>query len=192
MQNPQPLHRFLTPALLTEVLQAMGYRVAEGHGPDGEPVLTSATSGLAFEVRFFNPLTPGRKGAPAGHAGEDKAEIASPGANAPHAAGWADAAFRAAFRVEGELPLGLVNAWNATHRFARLDITGEWLLLDMDVIALGGVLADNLRAHIEIWDRLIAELISYLRAELPKLAPRAEPVTEPKAPAARPDAFDAA
>lgn len=186
--DPQTLHRYLTPDVLTGVLQAAGYRVAAGQAPDGAPVLASATGGLSFEVRFFNPLTPGRKGAPAGRGADDKAEVTSPGADASHTVGWADAAFRAAFRVEGELPLSLVNAWNATHRFARLNLMKEWLLLDMDVVALGGVLADNLRAQVEIWDRLVQELIAYLRAELPKLAPKAEPAAMDTSAEPSPDA----
>lgn len=167
-KDPQTLHRFLTAALLCDALRSAGYRVTETKGADGAPVLVSATSGMSFEVRLLNPLTHGRKGTPAGAASED----------AIPADAYADAAFRAAFRIQGELPLALVNHWNVTHRFARLHIAGEWLLMEMDVIVLGGVLADNLRAHLEIWDRLIPELIAYLREELPKLArpaPQAEP-----------------
>lgn len=170
------LHTFLTPDALRDALQSAGYRVTLAAGGEtagaGTPILTSATNGLPFEVRLFNPL-PGQ-------------------ANA-----FADAAFRAAFRVQGELPLGLVNQWNVTHRFARLNLAGDtgaanaWLLLDMDVIALGGVAPGNLRAQVEIWDRLIPELIAYLRAELPKLAKDA-PTAEPAEPAEPVKVADAA
>ena len=206
MNDAKTLHRALSPEILTEVLQSAGYRVhqvAPGGGPQvspegapfvTSPVLVSATGGLPFEIHLFNPLTPGRKGAASGRptiGGErgGESELTPPGA------AWADAGFRAAFRVEGELPLALVNAWNVTHRFARLSLAGgmgasggtgasnAWLLLDMDVIALGGVLADNLRAHLDVWDRLIPELVAWLRNELPKLA-KAAPIAEPVAPAA--------
>lgn len=178
-------HRYLTPAILTDVLQSAGYRVAETKGPDGMTILASATGGLGFEVRFFNPLTPARKGAPAG--ADDR--TASGDELPPDVIRFADASLRTAFRVEGDLPLALVNAWNVTHRFARLNLAGApgapnaWLFLEMDVIALGGVLADNLRAQVEIWDRLVQELIAWLRQELPKLA-KAAPVAEPAGPAA--------
>lgn len=164
-KDAQTLHRFLTPDLLRDVLQAAGYRVGEVRGTQGSPILTSATGGLAFEISLFNPLPPVRN----------------------EGAAWADATFRAAFRVQGELPLTLVNAWNTTHRFARLTLLGDkgapnaWLMLDMDVLALGGVQVDNLRAQLEIWDRLVQELIAYLRAELPRLA-RPAPQAEPAAP----------
>jgi hypothetical protein len=164
------IHRFLTVDLLRDTLQAAGYRVNDGKGPDGAPVLTSATAGLGFEIRLFNPLP-----------GQDAAAVP---------ARFADATFRTAFEVKGELPLALVNAWNLTHRFAKLQLAavtpgeaGGWLLFDMDLVVLGGVHADSLRTHVEIWDRLVQELIAYLRAELPKLA-KAAPVAEPVASAA--------
>ncbi|PKU24900.1 YbjN domain-containing protein [Telmatospirillum siberiense] len=162
------LHRFLTPALLRETLQAAGYRVGEAKGADGVPVLSSATNGLGFELRLFNPLPDEDDGTP------------------PGVARFADATFRTAFQVRGELPLALVNGWNATHRFARLQLAGGsgapdgWLIFDMDVVGLGGVTSGNLRAHVEIWDRLLQELLAWLRAELPKLA-KAAPVAEPAA-----------
>lgn len=201
-RNTPDLHQFLTLDLMRDVLQASGYRVAQGAGPDGSPVLASATGGLGFEVRFANPMTP----APTGE-GES-------------ASAWADASFRTAFTVQGELPLTLVNRWNVTHRFARLLLAevpaalpasnvsqassapgtpsvppasnapgtpSVWLVLEMDVVALGGVQTGNLRAQTEIWDRLVQELIAYLRAELPKLA-KSAPIAEPAAREADPAA----
>ena len=184
-RNTPDLHQFLTLDLMRDVLQASGYRVAQGTGPDGSPVLASATGGLGFEVRFANPMTPAGQAA---SAGESEATAA-----------WADASFRTAFTVQGELPLSLVNRWNVTHRFARLLLAevpaasnapqasnapgtpSVWLVLEMDVVALGGVQTGNLRAQTEIWDRLVQELIAYLRAELPKLA-KSAPIAEPAAP----------
>lgn len=159
------LHRFLTVDLLRDILQSAGYRVAEAQTPDGAPILTSATNGLGFELRPMNPLP------------------ADAGATPLGAARFADATFRTAFKVQGELPLSLVNAWNASHRFCRLQLLGgdsPWLVFDMDIVALGGIHPDNLRAQIEIWDRLVVQLIVTLRQELPKLAKDA-PVAEPQA-----------
>jgi hypothetical protein len=39
----------------------------------------------------------------------------------------------------------------------------NFLVLDMDVVMFGGVTASHLRAQIEIWDRLIQELVPFLR-----------------------------
>lgn len=152
------LHTFLTPAMVREVLQTAGYRVEEVAASDGSPVLRSATAGLGFEVMFANPL-PVQAGAGT-------------------SSGWADATFQAAFQVQGELPLSLVNHWNVSRRFGRLNLLQDLLLLDMDILALGGVTSANLRAQAEIWDRLVSQLIAYLREELPKLAPRAEPAAQ--------------
>jgi hypothetical protein len=162
------LHTFLTADMLRETLQAAGYRVTETQGPDKAPVLISATNGLPFEVRLLNPLPK------------------EAGAGTPAGGIFADAAFRAAFRVQGELPLALVNTWNVTHRFARLilagipDATDHLLILEMDLVVLGGAAPANLRAHVDIWDRLVTELVGWLRAELPRLA-KAAPVAEPQA-----------
>lgn len=157
------LHTYLTPVLLREALQSAGYRVEEGKDRDGGPTLRSATAGLGFEVRFANPL-PTEAGA------------------------FADAAFQAAFQVQGELPLTLVNQWNVSRRFARLDLLQNLLLLDMDVTALGGITVAHLQAQAEIWDRLVNQLIAYLKDELPRIAPRAEPTPEQTEPAPEPDA----
>ncbi|WP_426435370.1 YbjN domain-containing protein [Bradyrhizobium genosp. P] len=83
---------------------------------------------------------------------------------------FADVAFAATLQVQGELPLDLVNRWNATRRFARLQLSHPFLVFSLDVSVAGGVAPDNLRAQIEIWDRLVQDLITYLREELPKLA----------------------
>ena len=150
------LRAALAPAAMRDVLQSAGYRVEDLKSRDGGPVLRSATGGLAFEVLFANPL-PDQAGA------------------------FADATFQAAFQVQGELPLSLVNHWNVSRRFGRLNLVQNLLLLDMDVVALGGVSDGNLRAWCEIWDRLVNQLIAYLRDELPKIAPRAEPAVDESA-----------
>jgi hypothetical protein len=138
---------------LREILQQAGYRVETVTDPVAIiPYLRSATGGLAFDIRPGNRL-----------AGEDR--------------GFADVAFTAVLQVQGELPLDLVNRWNATRRFARLQLSQTFLVFCMDVSVAGGVTPGHLRAHIEIWDRLVQELIAYLRDELQKLSvsPAASP-----------------
>ncbi|SEH32923.1 YbjN domain-containing protein [Magnetospirillum fulvum] len=167
------IHLHLTPALLREALQGAGYRVEEAKDIDGAPLLRSATGGLAFTMMFFNPRP-------------DQADDTPPGA-----ARFADATFQAVFQVEGDLPLPLVNQWNATRRFARLHLLPGLLMLNMDIIALGGVTSDHLRAQAGIWDQLVQHLIAFLREELPKLA-KASPVVEPVPEQQAPSASDAA
>jgi hypothetical protein len=135
----------LTLADLREVLQLAGYRVETMTDPvaNGE-YLRSATGGLAFDVRPGNRLADGE-------------------------GSFIDVALVAVLQVQGELPLDLVNRWNASRRFARLQLSPPFLVLTLDVSVAGGVARDHLRAQIEIWDHLVQQLIAYLRAELPKL-----------------------
>lgn len=147
--------------MLRDILQQAGYRVETVVDPVAAvPYLRSATGGLAFEIRPGNRL-----------AGEDK--------------GFADVAFTAVLQVQGDLPLAPVNRWNATRRFARLQLSQPFLVFCMDVTVAGGVTQNHLRAHIEIWDRLAQELIAYLREELRQLG-TANPAGAAAAPAPTP------
>lgn len=128
---------------LSEILRQAGYRVEAATDPVANvPYLRSATSGLAYDVRPGNRLVGAEEGR------------------------FADFAFIAVLQVAGELPRDIVNGWNVARRFSRLQLSGSFLALCMDVTVVGGVTRDHLRAHIEIWDRLAQELIVYLREGL--------------------------
>lgn len=147
----------LTLESLRETFQSAGYRVEAVTDPVGNiDYLRSATSGLAFDIRPGN-----------GFAGEEQS--------------FADVTLVAPLQVQGELPLDVVNRWNASRRFARLQLSQPFLVFCLDICVAGGVTLENLRAQIEIWDRLVQELIGYLRDELSKLAVanRAVPVAQP-------------
>lgn len=129
---------------LAGILRQAGYRVETVTDPaSGVAHLRSATGGVMFDVRPGNRI---------GNAGD-----------------FVDAAFVAAVQVQGGLPLELVNRWNATRRFARLQLSETFLVLAQDISVIGGVAPDHLRGQIEIWDHLVQQLVSYLREELPKL-----------------------
>ncbi len=131
---------------LRDVLQQAGYRVETVTDPVANiAYLRSATAGLTFDIRPGNRV---------------------PG----NSENFADAALIAVLQVQGELPLDLVNRWNATRRFARLQLSAPFLVLSLDVSVAGGVAPNHLRAQIEIWDQLVQQFINYLREELPKLA----------------------
>lgn len=135
----------LTPDSLRELMRQAGYRAAIVKGPDEAPLLCSATSGLPFEARFLNP---------------------APG----EAKGYADVMLTAGLQVQGDLPLDLVNRWNSTKRFARIYIGQSHLILAMDIVMLGGVSREHLVAQIELWDRLLQELVPYLRSAASEVA----------------------
>jgi hypothetical protein len=110
------------------------------------PYLRSATSGLAFDIRPGNRMI------------DDTASFA-------------DVVFTAVLQVQGELPLEIVNRWNAERRFARLQLSAPFLVFCMDVSVVGGVTPGHFRSQIDIWDRLLQDFVAYLREELRKLIP---------------------
>lgn len=128
---------------LRDLLQTVGYRVEIV--PNGDmPLLRSSTAGFAFDIRPGNRLV-----------GED--------------GGYVDFTFSAWLNIEGELPLDVVNRWNALRRFGRLQIVPGFLAMTMDVSFIGGVMPNHVRAQVEIWDHLVQALVPYLREELQKL-----------------------
>ncbi|WP_271102971.1 YbjN domain-containing protein [Pseudomonas tohonis] len=126
----------ITPDQLTERLQAAGYRVNRTE-QGGVVQLLSASQGIGFAVRFGNPATA--------------------------AGAYLDYCFSCALRIQGELPAGLAEVWNASRRFARLSRQGEFLVLEMDAIVAAGVSPQHLQGQMELWDRLLQEFIAYLR-----------------------------
>lgn len=120
---------------LTEVLQGAGLRVNRSE-QNSVVQLLSASQGIGYALRFGNP------GTEAGH--------------------YVDFTFSCALRIQGDLPAGLADLWNASRRFARLSVQGEFLVMEMDVLA-AGITLDHLRGSLELWDRLLQEFIVYLR-----------------------------
>ncbi|MEE9680822.1 YbjN domain-containing protein [Pseudomonas moraviensis] len=126
----------VSPQSLTDVLQAAGYRVNQSE-QNGIVQLLSASQGIGYAVRFGNP--------------------------AVEQGNFVDFTFSCALRVQGDLPQGVAEQWNATRRFARLSLQGEFLLMEMDVVVAAGVSNEHLRGNLELWDRLLQEFIVYLR-----------------------------
>ena len=126
----------VSPQSLTDVLQAAGYRVNQSE-QNGIVQLLSASQGIGYAVRFGNP--------------------------ALEQGNFVDFTFSCALRVQGDLPQGVAEQWNATRRFARLSLQGEFLVMEMDVVVAAGVSNEHLRGNLELWDRLLQEFIVYLR-----------------------------
>ena len=134
MNSPQLITSVTVPSL-TELLQEAGYRVNQSE-QNAIVQLLSASQGIGFAVRFGNPA-------------------AEPGS-------YVDFTYSCALRVQGDLPDGLAQLWNASRRFARLALQGEFLVMEMDVV-VAGVGESHLRSQLELWDRLFQEFIVYLR-----------------------------
>lgn len=122
---------------LTTLLQDAGYRVNRTE-QNAVVQLLSASQGVGFAVRFGNRAT------------DKEGEFL-------------DFTFSCALRIQGELPAGLAERWNASRRFARLSVQGEFLVMEMDVVVADGVSHKHLLGNLLLWDRLLQELIVYLR-----------------------------
>lgn len=141
-----PIISTFTPGQLQALLQQQGYRVEVISDEAGGEQLRSATGGLTFYVRFGN-----------------RAEADST---------FVDATFYAGLRVQGELPFEVINRWNSNRRFCRLQRSGDVLVLEMDISAVGGVSQRHLLAMVEIWDRLAQDLIRHLKESMQPPAQR--------------------
>jgi hypothetical protein len=157
------LIRSFTAESIRELAQAAGFRAEIEPASAGTgPVIRSASSGLAFEIRLLNPLQIDAKN-------------------------YADLTFTAGLQLQGPLALDIVNRWNASKRFSRLYITRGFLILAMDVVLQGGVPPEHLRAQIEIWDRLLQELLAYLRNAAKETAAQKMADSTPREEATAPD-----
>lgn len=126
---------------LGDILKVAGYRVTAVE-QNGLVQLMSASQGIGFALRPGNALE---------HAG------------AASAATYLDYTFSCALQVQGDLPTDLAPSWNRTKRFGRLAVHGSFLVLEMDVVVAGGVSVRHLRSMVELWDRLIQELLLHVR-----------------------------
>jgi hypothetical protein len=122
-------------ARLAELLQAAGCR-AEVREGQGQVEVHSAAQGLGFFLRL----------------GQRDAEQRC-----------VDFTWVCPLAVRGELPAGLVEQWNRNTRFARLTAQGQVLMLSMDTLLAGGVAETHLRAQLELWARLLQQLVLQLR-----------------------------
>lgn len=121
---------------LTSLLQDAGCRVNRTE-QNAVIQLLSASQGVGYAVRFGN--------------------------RAVEEGQFLDFTYSCALRIQGELPEGLANLWNASRRYARLSIQGEFLVLENDVIVADGVSLKHLQGSLVLWDRLLQEFIVYLR-----------------------------
>lgn len=126
----------VTAQSLTNLLQDAGCRVNRSEQGGVEQLIT-ASQGIGFTVRFGNP-------------GQAQGQ-------------YLDFIYSCALRIQGELPDGLVNQWNASRRFARLSVQGGFLVMEKDVVVADGISAKSLLGSLVLWDRLLQEVVAYLR-----------------------------
>jgi hypothetical protein len=83
---------------------------------------------------------------------------------------FADAVFVVVLQVAGELPVDLVNRWNAARRFGRLHFSQPFLVFCLDISVVNGVTPAHLRSQIDLWDRLVQDLLPFLRTAFAEAA----------------------
>lgn len=134
--NDITLIETVTADSMTTLLQDAGCRVNRTE-QNSVVQLLSASQGIGYAVRF-------------GNSAREQGE-------------YLDFTYSCTLRIQGELPEGLANQWNATRRYARLSVQGEFLVLESDVIVADGVSLKHLQGSLVLWDRLLQEFIVYLR-----------------------------
>lgn len=120
---------------LAGILQAAGCR-ADTRERQGITEIHSAMQGLGFLLRLGQREAEGR---------------------------FLDFTWICALALRGEPVAGAVDDWNRNTRFARLTLQGQFLVLSMDTLVAGGVTEAHLRAQLELWSRLLQQLVLHLR-----------------------------
>ncbi|WP_316882835.1 YbjN domain-containing protein [Ralstonia flatus] len=135
----------LSPNDVSDAIKAAGGAV-NAIEQGGITYLTSASHGISFQILWGNAIEPGH---------------------------YADLTLSCPLRVQGgTLPEGLIADWHRSRRFARLAQHGDFVVLEMDVIAAGGISTEHLITQIRLWMQMMGEFFVYLRNY------RDEPVTQ--------------
>ncbi|QTL05239.1 YbjN domain-containing protein [Aquabacter sp. L1I39] len=122
---------------LETALKERGFRAELIDWPGGRKALRSASGGVGFNIVPGNAVD----------------------------GGFMDFTYFASFRVDG-LPLEDVAAhWNRARRFSRAYTRDGFLNFEMDVVIGPGVAPAYLAVTLDLWDRLLNELLAALREQ---------------------------
>ena len=126
----------LNAAVVTEAIQAAGCAVTAVE-QDGVVRLHSASHGIGFQVLWGNPIAAGE---------------------------YADLTLSCPLRVQGgTLPEGVLSSWHRSKRFARVAQHGDFVVLEMDVVAAGGVAPAHLALSLNLWTQMMGQFFLHLR-----------------------------
>lgn len=124
---------------IAALLTELGFRAQSVTWTEGRRALLSATGGVSFNIV----------------GGTTSNQLS-------------DIAFVASFQLPLALP-GLPEDWNRQRRFARTYFRDGLLLLEMDLLLPALEPAAHLRVGMEIWSRLVNELVATLQARVGQL-----------------------
>jgi hypothetical protein len=133
----------LDAGVVTEAIQAAGCGVTPVVAPDGVTHLHSACHGVAFQVLWGNPVPPAEEGG---------------------AIRWADLTLSCPLRVQGGmLPATLESEWHRAKRFARVSRHADHVVLEMDIVAVGGISKEHLDVQLRLWTQMMGQFFAFLR-----------------------------
>lgn len=121
---------------VAEAIKASGCSVTSIN-IDGVTRLHSASQGVGFQVLWGNALSEGE---------------------------YVDLTLSCPLRVEGGvLPEGLLADWHRSKRFVRAALHGDFVVLEMDVLAAGGITTQHLAMMVQLWNQMMGQFLLYLR-----------------------------
>lgn len=137
---------FVNSEQVSDAIKAAGCAVTAIE-QDGVVYLHSASHGVGFQVLWGSALSPGQ---------------------------YADFTLSCPLRVQGgTLPGEVLADWHRTKRFARAALHGDFVALEMDVLAAGGISPANLVVSMQLWTQLMGQFFLHLRNFKPTAAPLA-------------------
>lgn len=130
------LIRSINASEMSDAIKAVGCAVTAIE-QDGVVRLHSASHGIGFQVLWGNAVSPGE---------------------------YADLTLSCPLRVQGgSLPEGVLASWHRSKRFARVAQHGDFVVLEMDLIAAGGVAPEHLVLTLHLWTQMMGQFFLHLR-----------------------------
>ena len=127
---------FMTSEQVSDAIKSVGCAVT-AIDQNGVVRLHSASHGVGFQVLWGNALASGQ---------------------------YADLTLSCPLRVQGgTLPADVLSEWHRAKRFARVAQHGDFVVLEMDVIAAGGISPANLVVQIQLWTQMMGQFFLHLR-----------------------------
>ncbi len=126
----------MTPDQVSEAIKAAGCSVTAIDN-EGVTHLHSASQGVGFQVLWGAAAVPGE---------------------------YADFTLSCPLRIRGgTLPPETISEWHRTRRFARVAQHGDFVVLEMDVLAAGGISTDHLTVMLRLWTQMMGWFLLHLR-----------------------------
>lgn len=126
----------MTPEQVSEAIKSSGCAVTPIE-QDGVVRLHSASQGIGFQVLWGNAQAPGA---------------------------YVDLTLSCPLRVQGgELPEGVLADWHRSKRFARVAQHGDFVVLEMDIVAAGGISPHHLAVMMQLWSQMMGQFFVHLR-----------------------------